>query len=189
MNQDLPVAGGGQIWGSVIAVGIALVVVMLRNQKPRKLRIELLWIRPILFGLIIGATIWASHVPSDVVSLSIFALALALGAGLGWQRGRFMRIEVDPDTHAITSRASPVGMILIVGILGLRMALRGLALETRSALGVPAATVTDALILLIGAMVVTQSLEMWLRARRLLDEARAAKAARTPVGAQPPLVT
>ena len=189
MDTDIQSAGAGQAWGAALAIGLGLVVVLLRNRRPRKLRIELLWIRPILFGIIIGAAIWASRVPVDIVSIGLFLVAVAAGAGIGWQRGRFMRIDVDPETHAITSRASPVGMIFIVGILGLRVALRGVALETRSALGVPAAAVTDALILLVGAMVVAQSLEMWLRARRLLEAARAAKAARTDNAGQTPLVT
>lgn len=187
MDQDLH--GGGPVYGSLIAIAIALAVVLLRNRRPRKLRIALLWIRPVLFAVIISATVSASAVPTDAVSGALFAVSLLIGAGLGWQRGRFMRIEVEPETHAITARASPVGMIFIVAILALRMVLRGAALENRSALGVPAAAITDGLILLLGAMVVTQSLEMWLRARRLLDVARAAKAALPAPDAQPPLVS
>jgi hypothetical protein len=143
----------------------------------------------VLFALIVSATLTATPFPFDPLSLAIFALALAVGAGLGWQRGRFMRIDVHPETHDVTSRASPVGMIFIVAILALRLLLRGAALESRSALGLPAAAITDGLILLLGAMIVAQSLEMWLRARRLLDEARAAKAAPQTAGTQPPLVS
>jgi len=80
-------------------------------------------------------------------------------------------------------------MIFILAILALRILLRGAALESRTALGLPAASITDGLILLLGAMIVAQSLEMWLRARRLLEEARAAKAAALNPGAQPPLVS
>ena len=105
----------------------------------------------------------------------IALLACVVGAALGWQRGRFMRIEVHPETHDITSRASPVGMLFILALLGLRMFLRGEAMATPIA-GVPATAVADALILLAGAMMITQSIEMWLRARRLLAEAQAAKA-------------
>ena len=182
-------AGAGQIWATVIGLGVALTIVFLRNRKPRKLRIELLWIRPILFSLIIAAAIWSSKAPIGAISVALFFGAVVVGAALGWQRGRFMTIDVDPETHAITAQASPIGMIFIVGILGLRMALRGLAFESRPALGLPAGAVTDALVLLVGGMVVTQSLEMWLRARRLLDEARRAKAARQDGEGREPLVT
>jgi hypothetical protein len=189
MGPDTIGGGAGRIYGTLIPIAIVVAVLFLRNSRPRKLRIELLWIRPILFALIIASTLAASSLPLDAPSLAVFALAAVIGAALGWQRGRFMTIEVDPETHAITSRASPIGMIFIVAILLLRMALRGMALENRSALGLPAAAITDGLILLLGTMIVAQSLEMWLRARRLLEAARAAKTLRDSHGAQPPLVS
>jgi hypothetical protein len=188
MGPDF-VGGGPRLYGPLIAVAILVAVLLLRNSRPRKLRIELLWLRPILFALIIAFTLSASSIPLDGPSLGVFALAAIVGVALGWQRGRLMTIEVDPQTHALTSRASPIGMIFIVAILLLRMALRGAALESQSALGLPAAAITDGLILLLGAMIVTQSLEMWLRARRLLAEARAAKAIRDVPGSRPPLVS
>ncbi len=181
--------GPGQIVATVIAVAVVLGVMLLRNARPRKLRVELLWLRPVLFALIIAATLSASPVPMTLLSLSVLALAVLLGAGLGWQRGRFMKIEVDTETHALTSRASPVGVLFIVAILGLRILLRGAALEARTPFGLPASAITDGLVLLIGAMVVTQSLEMWLRARRLLSDARAAKAMAAPGGARSPIVS
>jgi hypothetical protein len=181
--------GTAQIYSTIIVVLIMTVILWRRNSRPRQLKIERLWIRPVLFALIVSVTLTATPFPLDPLSLAVFTLALVVGGGLGWQRGRFMRIDVHPETHDVTSRASPVGMIFIVAILALRLLLRGAALESRSALGLPAAAITDGLILLLGAMIVAQSLEMWLRARRLLDEARAAKAALERPGAQPPLVS
>ncbi len=188
MGSDI-VGGGPRLYGTLITVAVVVAVLLLRNSRPRKLRIELLWLRPILFAVIIAFTLSASSFPLTGPSILVFALAAVLGVVLGWQRGRLMTIEVDPETHALTSRASPIGMIFIVAILLLRMALRGAALENHSALGLPAAAITDGLILLLGAMIVTQSLEMWLRARRLLEAARSAKALRESPGAQPPLLS
>jgi hypothetical protein len=181
--------GTGQIYGSLVAVVIMAAILWRRNSRPRQLRIERLWIRPVLFSLIVSATLTATPFPFDPLSLAVLTLALVIGGGLGWQRGRFMRIDVHPETHDVTSRASPVGMIFILAVLALRILLRGAALESRSALGLRASTITDGLILLLGAMIVAQSLEMWLRARRLLEEARAAKASPQNPGAQPPLVS
>jgi amino acid transporter len=181
--------GTAQILTPLITVAILALVLWRRNSRPRRLRIELLWIRPVLFALIISATLSATPFPFNPLSLAVMALALAVGAAMGWQRGRFMHIDVHPETHDVTSRVSPVGMIFIVAVLALRLLLRNAALESRFALGIPAAAITDGLILLLGAMIVAQSLEMWLRARRLLEEARAAKAASETPAAQPPLVT
>jgi hypothetical protein len=181
--------GTAQILGPLITVVILAVILWRRNSRPRQLRIERLWIRPLLFAVIVSATVSATPFPFDPISLAVMAVALAIGAGLGWQRGRFMHIDVHPETHDVTSRVSPVGMIFILAVLGLRLLLRGAALESRSALGIPAAAITDGLILLLGAMIVAQSLEMWLRASRLLEAARAAKAGSQNRGAQPPLVS
>ena len=179
----------GQLYGPIIAIVIVSVVLWRRNSRPRRLRIEGLWIRPVLFAVITGATVTASPFPLTPLSLAILALALVIGAGLGWQRARFMRIDVHPETHDVMSQASPVGVIFILAILALRILLRDAALESRSALGLPASAITDALVMLLGAMIVAQSLEMWLRARRLLEAARAAKSGLNEPGAQPPLVS
>jgi hypothetical protein len=189
MGPDIPHGGPGQVYGLSIAVVVALVLIAWRNRKPQRLLIERLWVRPVIFGVLIGVTLSASPINAGAESLAIFALALAIGGGLGWQRGRLMRIEVHPETHDVTSRASPLGMVFIMGILVLRILLRGAAMESRSALGVSAAVVTDALVLMLGAMVVVQGLEMWLRARRLLDAARSARPPADGAGSQPPLVS
>jgi hypothetical protein len=151
-----------------------------RNSRPRRLRIERLWIRPLLFALMVGLTLTATPVPLDPLSISVLGLALVTGAALGWQRGRFMRIDVHPESHDVTSRASPMGMIFILTVLALRLLLRDATLESHTGLGLPTAAITDGLILLVGAMIVAQTAEMWLRARRLLGEARASKAAAHP---------
>jgi len=180
--------GPGQTYGMVITVVVVLGVLLLRNRRPRKLRVEMLWLRPVFFAFIVAATLAAAPPPVTLLSLATMTLALAIGIALGWQRGRFMRIDVDPETHALTSRASPVGMIFILAILALRIGLRDVVMQSRSAFGIPTAAITDGLVLLLGAMIITQSLEMWLRARRLLAEAQAAKAGLAAASGNPPIV-
>jgi hypothetical protein len=188
MGSGMP-GGVGQISGIGIVVILVMVFLVRRNLRPRPLKIERLWIRPVIYAVITGATISASPFPTDAISLLVFVLAMALGAGLGWQRGRLTHIEVEPETHALTTRASAIGVVLIVGLLGVKILLRGAAPNNHSLLGIPAAAVTDGLVFLLGAMVVTQSLEMWLRARRLLAQAQAAKAALASPGPAPPIVS
>ena len=86
-----------------------------------------------------------------------------------------MRIEVDPATHDLTSRASPAGLIFIAGLVLARLWMRTAMAQGASLAGVPATAAADALIGLAGGMMITQNLEMWLRARRLLAEAIAAR--------------
>ena len=191
MGPSFHGAGGSQAFGMIISLVIVIAVLFFRNRRPRRLRIEALWIRPVLFFAAIALTLAAAPLPLTPVSLAVMALALVVGVGLGWQRGRFMRIDVHPETHDLTSTASPVGMIFIVAILALRVGMRDVLMQNPTAFGVPTTAVTDGLILLVGAMIVTQSIEMWLRARRLLAEAVAAKAgavAAPSPSANPPIV-
>ncbi|HEY5106655.1 MAG TPA: hypothetical protein VII73_07770 [Caulobacteraceae bacterium] len=176
---------GPQSAGLIVGLIVALGIVLLRNSRPRKLRIERLWIRPLIFMALMAGALAAAPPSPTALNIAILAMALVAGCALGWQRGRFMRIEVDPATHDLTSRASPLGMVfilvLIVGRMGLRSVLpRGGTVGELSAL-----TLADALILLAAGMMVTQGLEMWLRARRLLAEAQAAKGG---PAASPPIV-
>lgn len=181
--------GGSQIYTTVIVAAVIVAILWMRNQRPRKLRVELLWIRPVLFAVIAGATLSASSLPTDRLSIAVLFLALVLGIGVGWQRGRFMQILVDPESHAMTTKASPAGLMFIVAILGFRTVFRGVTMSFGSGSGLSPTAIADALILFLGAMIVAQSLEMWLRARKLLAEAQAAKAERASGGLQPPIVT
>jgi len=160
----------------VIGLILALGVILLRNSRPRRLRIERLWIRPTLFIALLGMTLAAGRPPVTVVNVAILAVALVLGCALGWQRGRFMRIEVDPASHELTSRASPIGVVFILALLVGRLGLRGVLTRSGPVGGISPLIVADALIFLAVGMMVTQGVEMWLRARHLLAAAQAGQA-------------
>lgn len=151
---------------------IAVAMVVLRNSRERRLKVERLWISPVLF-LALTALILANQPTPGAAMLALEAAALALGALAGWWRGRLTRIAVDPATHALTSKTSPLGMLLILGLFAVRYGLRSLGAQTAGALHVSALLLTDVLMLLAVGIVCAQRLEIALRARRLLNEARA----------------
>jgi hypothetical protein len=169
-----------QGYGLLIALAVALAIILLRNRRPRPLRVERLWVRPVLFIAILATTVAAAPPPLTAPSLVLLATALAGGCALGWQRGRLMRIEVDPATHDLTSRASPSGLVFIAGLILARLWMRTAMAQGATLAGVPATAAADALIALAGGMMITQNLEMWLRARRLLTEAIAARNRSSP---------
>ena len=148
-------------------IGLAL----LRGARVRNLRIERLWITP---AIILGMTglMLSQQPPPTTMMVAIDALALAMGAGLGWWRGRFIRIAIDPVTHSLTSQASPLGMLLLVAIFAVRFGLRSYVFENAGALHVSAAAATDAFLFLAVGLVCAQRLEIALRSSRLLTSAR-----------------
>ena len=166
---------GGQ--SALVALTIVLLVVVRRNSRPRALRVERLWIRPVIFALLIGTSLASAPPAPTPANLALLAVAAVVGGALGWQRGRLMHITVNPETHDLTSKASPIGMIVILGLVVLRLGLRGAISNLKGAPMISAIAAADSLIVLAGAMMMVQNLEMWLRAQRLLTQARAAKIA------------
>lgn len=159
----------------LIPVAIILVVLALRFRRlsrERPLKIERLWIVPALYVLIAGFTFW--RIPPAPMTWAIAAAALLAGAALGWQRGRMMRITVNPETHEISQKGSLAAMAFILVLVLVRSLARNA--ET---LGIPGMhfdvmAMTDVLIAFALGMLTMQRVEMFLRARRLLGEARAA---------------
>jgi hypothetical protein len=165
-------------YAGLIPYLVPLLVVLLilrRALRPRRLRVEYLWVLPTLLLLVTLAGVIAR--PPGPVIAAVMAAALAVGAVAGWWRGRLTTITVDPETHALTSQPSRLGVILIAALFAARYGLRIYLVQSgqvgRSGFGQHAAAATDGLLLLSVGLVCTQRLEMWLRARRLLAEARA----------------
>lgn len=153
---------------------IVVAVMILRNARERRLKIERLWIPPAVILALTAAT-FARQPPPDLAMLMLDAVALGLGAFGGWWRGRLTRITVDPTTHELTSRTSPLGMLLILGVFVVRYALRSYGAATAGLLHVSVLAVTDALMLLAVGLICVQRLEIALRATRLLNAARASR--------------
>jgi hypothetical protein len=159
------------VWVGLIPL-VVIALVILRNSRARRLRIESLWISPVMILAIVGLTFSQQGMPSPLM-LGVDIAALVAGAGLGWWRARFTTITVDPETHQLTSQASALGMLVILGVFGLRFAVRMYATQSASTLGVSANAIADAALVISVGLVCAQRLEIALRATRLLNEARA----------------
>jgi hypothetical protein len=157
----------------VMAVVLAVVLIFrVRSvNQARPLRVERLWIIPAIY-LLLAVLAFATTPPSGA-GWAACAVALVIGAGLGWQRGRLMRIDVDPETHAVTTVQSPAAMLFIVILIAIRSGMRGAAQSgAMGSFHVSPATLTDVLVAFALGLLGVQRLEMFLRARRLLAEAR-----------------
>ena len=161
-----------QTWiGTAISFAVIAVVFALRMRRMGKLRplkLENLWVVPALYAVVAGLMFWQLPPIGRVAVASI--AGLALGAALGWQRGSMMEIHVDPETHALNQKASPAAMLFLVSLVLVRTLARNVV---GAESGVSPAMLTDPLIAFALGMFSMTRLEMYLRAKRLLQEARA----------------
>jgi hypothetical protein len=157
---------------TVVPILVIMVVMALRwrrMSRARALRIETLWILPAVYAAVVGLIFFSA--PPTMAGWGWSVLALAIGAGLGWYRGGMMQIQVDPQTHALSQKASPAAFLLLIGLVAVRSALR-VELVGGGGRGV-AMLATDIAMAFALGLIATTRVEMALRARRLLADARA----------------
>lgn len=165
----------------VIPLAIIIPVFLLRARRlgrKRPLKLGLLWLRP---AILIVACIAALALPQPGMTSRHFAAldwaVLAIGMGLGgiggWYLGRTMAIEVHPENGTLMAQASPIGLLVLVALVLLRMGIRSGARLEAAAWHLDPTLIIDALIVFTAALFTVRSLEMWLRARRVMELARA----------------
>ena len=165
-------------WVSFAITAVVMVVVLavrLRGmRKMRRLRLETLWIVPALYLLFAGVMFY-EFPPSGIV-WAVCAAALIVGAAIGWQRGKLMQIHVDPATHILNQKASPAAFLFIVVLIVVRLVAKNVLAEGGGyGFHLNAMIVTDILIALALGLFSATRLEMYLRAKRLLDEVRSVR--------------
>jgi hypothetical protein len=158
----------------LISVGVALVIILLRNRKPRPLRVRWMWIRPLIIVLAIGLGLWGmtqapgvSHAPFGASGWAVLAVGLVLGGVAGWWRGKMVTIQKAPG-GTLLAQSSPLGLILFVGLLASRQALRPWMESHAASWHIHPLAIQDAFMLFVLGLILMQSLEMVLRARTIL---------------------
>ena len=160
-----------QSWISyAITIAVVIVVMALRMRsmgKMRPLKLETLWVVPVLY-LAVAAMMFFQFPPVGWTAVAS-GIGLVIGAAVGWQRGKMMHIHVDPETHALNQKASPAAMFFLIGLIVVRM---GAKTVLGAESNISPAMLTDPLIAFALGMFTLQRVEMYLRAKRLLEEAR-----------------
>lgn len=153
-------------------IPVAIVLVLLRNRRKRVLRPHLLWVVPAIVGPLILLGVWGTSravgaAPFDAGAWAILLVGGVLGGVAGWWRGKTITIEKEPD-GSLKAQASPLGLVLIVGLLAARTGLREVMQENAAAWHLDAVVITDAFMIFAIGLIVAQRLEMYLRAPRVL---------------------
>jgi hypothetical protein len=184
--------------GPYIAPLVILLIVLRRAGQARRLRTTNMWLIPGLAVLATGTTLSSEPFPS-LVAIGLFVLAAAAGAGAGYFRALHIELSLNKENGQITSQATQIGTLLVVGFMALRFAMEylmkghagagdmiGAPHGPRAAHGVDLFRLADAALIFSTAMMIAQRVEIWRRAQPLLAEYRAHKAdekgAATPAG-------
>jgi hypothetical protein len=183
--MDYVPAQGSANW--VYIAPVLLLVIALRlwlGARQRNIRIERLWILPAVFSLLVGTGLARQPPPLSAVSIVVLAAALGIGFGLGWIRGRLTTLTVEPETHTLKGQNSALSIVLIAGLFLGRAIARRWVLEHAAEWHVSPLVIFDGFLLLALGVIVGRRIEILLRSLRLLEAARAARAAGEAVPAQ-----
>lgn len=159
-------AGGWMSYAiPLVVIAVVMAVRWKRMSRVRPLKLERLWVLPAFYAVVIGFTF--SRFPPQGWGWAFCLVALALGGALGWQRGKMMRITLDPETHALGQTSSPAALLFIVLLIVARSGARG-AMSYAGPVGIDPMAITDVLMALALGLFTAQRLEMYLRGKRML---------------------
>ena len=157
-----------------LVILVVLYFRMRRMSAKRALRLETLWIVPAIFVAVTALNF--VEFPPQPGDWPWLAVSLLLGAALGWQRGKLMKIWVEPEDGRLMMQGTPWALLFLVALILIRMVLRGgLELEAKSwAIG--PALINDGFVVFALGLFGVMRAEMALRAVRLRKEHTAAAA-------------
>lgn len=150
-----------------------------RAQKPQRIKPGRLWIGPLIVAVPMAFVLWSAP-RTDILAVALFAAALLIGLGLGYLRALHQKFSIDPETGNVMSQASPIAMIIFVGLFMVRFALnRWMNQGASPTMGTPPSPqlllYTDAMLFFAFGMVSASAWEIWRRTRPLVVEHRAAQ--------------
>jgi hypothetical protein len=145
-----------------------------RMTRAQPLKLGRLWIRPALI-LFAAAMVLIMPQPGRhavrhflTQDWAWLALAAVLGGIAGWYWGRTMAIEVHPEDGTLMVTGGQAAILVLVMLVLFRLGLRtGLAVEGR-AWHLDVLLISDALIVFTAALFTLRSVEMYIRARRVM---------------------
>ncbi|MFL6760203.1 hypothetical protein [Sphingomonas sp.] len=135
--------------------------------KERPLKLGTLWIVPVVYLLLAGSMVFALKPPP--MGWGLLIAGLGVGIAIGWHRGKLIRIERNPETGALTQKASPLALVLLVALIVLKLGARSIFGDTAATQpGSSAMLMTDAFLGFALGLLSATRLELYLRAQRLL---------------------
>lgn len=160
---------------SGVVIALVLFFRARRLTQERRLKLEYMWIMPAVM-LLATIALFLQFPPHGMDWLWLAAV-FAVGAAIGWWRGKLVPIAIDPETHLLNTKPSPAALLFLVGLFVVRFGLRAYLESNASSLHISIGLLTDGFVVLAVGLFSVSRLEMALRAWNLLKAARAARAA------------
>jgi len=164
-----------QLFLPILILVPVLYLRMRRMSRAQPLKLGRLWIRPVLIlavtALVLLAPQPGHHAVRHFLAQDWAWLTLAAGLGgiAGWYWGRTMAIEVHPEDGTLMVTGGQAAILVMVVLILFRMGLRtGLAVEAR-AWHLDVLLISDALIVFTAGLFSLRSVEMYLRAKRVME--------------------
>lgn len=169
-------------------VVVAIMARRLMNNKPRKVKVNRIFYFPAFVIIATVLTLWSAPLPTPwLLWIPVDLGAIVVGLTIGFLSAHHQEFAIDYDTGVITSKATPVGTIVVVALFAAKFGLKFLLPDVNgspfSAAGYipdspipsaphsgPASIMgwTDAGIILSAAMLFARAFTTWLRAQPLI---------------------
>lgn len=181
---------------------VAIFARRLMRNKPRKVKTNRIFLIPGLIIIATVATLWSAPMPKPwLLWGAIDILALAAGLVVGFLTAHHQEFSLDYDTGTITSKATPIGTLVVVALFAIKFGARFLFPQINGspysassympdspiphAAHAGAAAImgwTDVGIIFSAAMLFGRAATTWLRAQPLIAEHKSHVAAKSETG-------
>jgi hypothetical protein len=154
-----------------------LIFRMRRMSRPQPLKLGRLWIRPalVLLGCTIVLFVPQRGTPSALLMTPLewagLALAAAIGAVAGWHYGKTTAVEVHPENGTLMAKGGVAGILIIVALVAVKLGLKPALAAEGQTLHLDTLLITDASIVFSAALFTARSVEIWLRAKTVMQAA------------------
>lgn len=168
-----------QLFLPILIVLPLLYLRMRRMSRARPLKLDRMWVGP-AFLLAIAALVLIAPGPHGqphhwtMMAWAWLVPAAILGAVCGWYWGRTMAIDVHPEEGTLMVKGGQAAILVLLVLVLLRMGLRA-ALEVEGrAMHLDMLLVSDVSIVFTAVLFTLRSVEMYVRARRVMAGGSAA---------------
>lgn len=158
-----------------LPLALILWIVLRRAGRAQKVRVERMWVTPVLSIAAVWLTLAEEPAPG-IVAVALMAAAAMAGIASGYLRALHLELSMD-EKGKVTSKATPLGTYLIAGFFLLRFAIDysinggwqpGPPRWVNPKHAVDVLRLADAALLFSTGMLVAQRVEIWRRAQALI---------------------